>query len=82
MHVFIPSKLIKELFMKSHRFCLLPSLSLSLLNQDDFELFFLISFFEEMPSPLKSGAPSLFCIMGHKIIILFSELLEICSSGV
>ena len=37
--------------------------------------------FLEMPIPLKRGVPLLFSTMGHKIIILFSGLLEICSSG-
>lgn len=36
----------------------------------------------EVPIPLKGRAPLLFCIMGHKITILCSELLEICSPGV
>lgn len=36
----------------------------------------------EVPIPLKNGVPLLSCIMGHKIIIFCSELLEICSPGV
>lgn len=50
------------------------------LNQDDSWLFYLN--FLEMLIPLMSGAPFLFCVMGHKIIILCSELLEICFFGV
>lgn len=36
----------------------------------------------EVPIPLKNGVPLLFCIVGHKIIILHSELFEIGSPGV
>ena len=46
----------------------------------------MIIFFEfhvlEVPIPLKNRAPLLSCIVGHKIIILCSQLLEICPPGV